>query len=146
MSAEENKAIARRWFEEFWNKRTLSLDEIDAFFTADFVYHSPPSGIPLDLEGFKQQVTMLLAAIPDVHITIEDMIAEGDKLVARWTFTATHKGELMGIAPTGKQITVSVMAISRIAGGKFAEVWELADQLGMMQQLGVVPPPGQGGA
>ena len=144
MSAEEQKAATRRWFEEFWNKQSLSVDEIDEFFTADFAYRSPPTGTPLDLVGFKQYITALRDALSDFHISIEDMVAEGDRLVTRCTFTATHKGEWIGIAPTGKQVTVPTMAIIRFAGGKTAEVWELVDRLDIMEQLGVAPSVGGG--
>ena len=139
MSTEENKAILRRWFEEAWDRR--NLDAIDDIVAADFVFHNAPPGISPDREGVRQLVTMMQAAFPDVRITVEDQIGEGDKVVTRWTFTGTHKGELMGIAPTGKQIAISVITINRIAGGKAAEGWEEVDRLGMMQQLGVVPLP-----
>ena len=139
MSAEENKAILRRWFEELWDRR--NLDAIDEIVADNFVFHNAPPGIPPDREGVRQLVTMMQAAFPDVRITVEDQIGEGDKVVTRWTFAGTHKGELMGIAPTGKQIAISVITINRIAGGKAAEGWEEVDRLGMMQQLGVVPLP-----
>ncbi len=98
-----------------------------------------------DLQGLKQFVTVVTAVFPDWHPTIEDMIAEGDKVVVRFTGSGTHKGEFMGIPPTGKQVTITAIAIQRIAGGKIVENWLQADMLGMMQQLGVVPPPGQPG-
>jgi predicted ester cyclase len=85
---------------------------------------------------------MMRTAFPDMHITIEDIITEGDKLVQRWVAQGTHKGELMGIVPTGKQVTITGINISRIVGGKLVEDWTEADMLGMMQQLGVIPPPG----
>lgn len=85
---------------------------------------------------------MIRAAFPDLHVTVEDMVAEGDKVVARVTMSGTHKGEFMGIAPTGKQITVGIIEILRIAGGKVVEHWNVVDSLGMMQQLGAVPAPG----
>ena len=142
MSTEENKAILRRWFEEFWDKRNLgAFDEILA---DNFFYHNAPPGIPPGLEGTRELFTMYQAAFPDARVTVEDMIGEGDRVVTRQTFTGTHRGEMMGIAPTGKQITVTGIAISRIAGGKIAETWEEVDRLGMMQQLGVVPPMGEG--
>ena len=142
MSAEESKAILRRWFEEVWDKRNLAA--IDEIVSDNFVFHNAPPGISPDREGVRQLVTMMQAAFPDVRITVEDQIGEGDKVVTRWTFAGTHKGELMGIAPTGKQVTTAVITINRIAGGKAAEAWEEVDRLGMMQQLGVVPPMGEG--
>ena len=139
MSAEDSKTILRRWFEEIWDKR--NLDAIDGFIAADFVFHNAPPGIPPDREGVRELVNTMQTAFPDAQVAVEDQISEGDRVVTRWTLAGTHRGELMGIAPTGKKIEVAVITINRIAGGRAAEVWELVDQLGMMQQLGVVPPP-----
>ena len=86
---------------------------------------------------------MYRSAFPDMQLTIEDQIAEGDKVVTRWTARGTHQGELMGIPPTGKQATVTGITVGRVANGKFVESWSNFDALGMMQQLGVVPVPGQ---
>jgi len=141
MSVEENKAILRRMYEEIHNKGNLAA--ADEFVASEFVDHNPPGpGVPPGPEGVKQGLGMFRAAFSDFHATIEDMIAEGDKVVARLTITGTHKGEFMGIAPTGKQVTVGVIDIVRIAGGKMVERWGQEDMLGMMQQLGIVPPPG----
>jgi predicted ester cyclase len=85
---------------------------------------------------------MYRTAFPNIHVTIEDQIAEGDKVVTRWTGHGTHQGELMGIPPTNKAVTVTGIAIDRIVAGKIVEHWENFDQLGMLVQLGVVPPPG----
>jgi len=93
----------------------------------------------------KQFVSMYLTAYPDTHFTIEDQIAEGDTVVTRWTARGTHKGPLMGIPPTGKQVTVTGISIGRVVNGKTVEGWSNYDTLGMMQQLGVVPAPGQPG-
>ncbi len=143
MSAEENKAVVRRFNEligEFW--RTGNADAFDEIVAPEFVYHQP--GTPPDLESFKQFLPMFRAAFPDMRYTVEDLIAEDDKVVDRISWQATHQGELMGIPPTGNSVTVTEMHISRIAGGKIVERWGQPDMLGMMQQLGVVPPPGQG--
>ena len=116
---EENKAIARRGFEEVWNQRKLEV--IDYIFAADYVGHindSPDFNGPA---GYKQLIAMYLRAFPDHQFTIEDQIAEGEKVVTRWTSTGTHKGELMGIPPTGVQSTVTGITINRIAGGKVVE-------------------------
>ena len=140
MSAEQNKAIVSRWVAGGWNTGDLSL--VDEFY-ADYTMHSP--GIP-DVQGteaFKGFVTMYRAAFPDIHFTIEDMVAEGDKVVWRATTRGTHRGDLMGIPPTGKSIVVSSTIISRFDNGKWAEDWVLIDMLGMLQQLGVIPAPGQ---
>jgi steroid delta-isomerase-like uncharacterized protein len=143
MSVEENKAIELRFFEEVVNKGELAV--IDELFAANFVDHSAVPGIAADREGAKQFFAMAHSAFPDFHSTLEDMFAEGDKVVQRFTARGTHKGEWMGIAPTGKQMTISGIAIHRITGGKIVEDWTSMDMLGALQQLGVVPPPGQAG-
>ncbi len=143
MSAEENKALVRNILEEAYNKG--NLDVIDEHLAPDYVHHNPPTGVPNDREGYKQAVTMLRTAFPDYHITIDDMIAEGDKVVLRLHWSGTHKGEFMGIPPTGKHITVEGISIHRIEGGKIVEQKGMVDSMSMMQQLGVVPPLGQGG-
>jgi len=139
MSLEENKALVRRGTEEVFNKGNVAA--IDEFFAPNLVPYSLPPAVTRDREGYKQMVTAILAAFPDFHITVEDMVAEGDKVVARATTRGTHKGEFMSIAPTGKQATWTEIFIWRIEGGKVVEIWAEVDQLGLMQQLGVVPPP-----
>lgn len=137
--SEENKAVSRSVIEECFNKGNLAL--ADELYTADYIDHNALPGMPNGPEGFKQTAAMYRAAFPDIHITIEDQLAEGDKVVTRWTGSGTHQGELMGIPPTGKQVTVTGIGIDRIANGKIVEHWEIFDQLGMMQQLGVIPSP-----
>ncbi len=138
MSIEENKALVQRFVEEVWNKGNLAA--ADEFLAANSVGHDPDApGLAPGVEGFKQVFTMFRTAFPDLHVTVEDMIAEGDKVVSRTTARGTHKGELMGIAPTGKQVTVAEIRIHRIAGGKIVEHWGIVDKLSLMQQLGVVP-------
>ncbi len=138
MSTVENKAIDRRFTEEVWNRGNLAV--VDELMRADYNGHDPT--IPTGSAGFKQFVLMYRRAFPDVHLTIEDQMAEGDKVVSRWTAHGTHRGELMGIAPTGKQVTVTGINIERIANGKLVEGWSNYDTLGMLQQLGVIPAPG----
>lgn len=141
MSLDENKAIVRRIIEEGWNKG--DLDVIDELLAINFVDHNiPPAPIP-GIELFKQAIIGLRAAFPDGHTAIEDMIAEGDKVVVRWTARGTHRGALMGIPPTGKEITTMGIATYRIAGGKAVENWTNSTALSMLQQLGVLPPLGQ---
>ncbi len=141
MSTEDNKALDRRGFEEVWNKGNLAV--VDELNDANVVTHNPP-GPPLrGTEAFKQFVLMYRRAFPDMQLTIEDQIAEGDKVVTRWTARGTHQGELMGIPPTGKQATVTGITVGRVVNGKFVESWSNFDALGLMQQLGVVPAPGQ---
>jgi len=141
MSLEENKELMRQLTEEFINKG--NLDVADDLFAADFINHNPRPGITPDVEGLKQYVSMMRDAFPDLHIEELDVIAEGDKVVGMGMAIGTHKGDFGGIPPTGKQITVSVISIIRIAGGKVVERWNITDQLGMMQQLGILPTPGQ---
>jgi steroid delta-isomerase-like uncharacterized protein len=140
MSTETNKAICRRMHEQLWNEQRVDL--VQEFYTEDQVQHiagSPPS--PLGLESYKEVLIMALAAFPDIQLTVDDEIAEGDKVVFRWTMTATHQGEFMGIPATGKQITRSGSAIYRLDKAKIAELWFFADNLEFMQQLGAIPTP-----
>lgn len=135
--SEANKATFRRLFEEGVNEGDMAV--VDEIVDATFTYHG--SGQELSgPDGLKQLIGMYRTAFPDIELTIEDQVAEGDKVVTRWTGRGTHEGELQGIAPTGKQITVTGISTTRYAGGKIAEEWEIIDQLGMLQQLGVVPP------
>ena len=141
MSTEQNKALIRRFYEEVLNKKNTAV--IDELLDPNQVNHSLPPGMPADLEGSKQFIGMFLTGFPDLHFTVEDMIAEGDTVVARLTARGTHQGAFMGIPPTGKHVTVTAIDISRMAGGKSVEHWIEMDTLGMMQQLGVIPAPGQ---
>lgn len=136
--SEKNKAFARRWFEEVWNKG--NLDVIGEFFGDNYVNHTAGSPDARGVEPWRETVSTARAAFPDLRFTIDDQIAEGDKLMNRWTFRGTHQGEYMGVPPTGKQITVTGISINRFAGGKYVESWSVMDTLGMMQQLGALPP------
>ena len=141
MLTETNKTVARRFLEEVWNKGNLAvLNEITA---KDHVNSGPGTlpGLPAGPEGAKQLVTVYRNAFPDVHFTIDEQIAEGDKVVTRWTARGTHKGELLGIPATGKSSTVTGIGVDRIVNGKIVESWGIFDQFGMMQQLGVIPTP-----
>jgi steroid delta-isomerase-like uncharacterized protein len=135
--SEENKALARRSW-EIVNQHNPDLDLIDEMYTPDFVWHEPDQDIQGSEEA-KQFVATFLEAFPDLNVTVEDEIAEGDKVVTRWTIRGTHQGELMGIAPTEKQIELKGITIHRFEGDKIAEEWERYDNLGMMQQLGALP-------
>jgi steroid delta-isomerase-like uncharacterized protein len=140
---EENKTVVRRFLEEIFTAGNLEL--VDELFAPDYVLHDPV--VPDEVsgpEGMKRYVSMYRAAYPDTHFTIEDQIAEGDEVVTRWTGQGTHEGELMGISPTGKQVTVTGIEVDRVVDGKMQETWVNYDALGMMQQLGVVPAPEQG--
>ena len=135
--SENGRTIARRFTEDLWDKGQLPVaDEIIA---ADFVDHDPVSGQRSGLDGYKEMVGAFRAAFPDLRVKNEDVIVEGDKVVARWTARGTHSGALMNIPPTGRQVTLKGVDILRIEGGKIAERWGEFDALGMLQQLGVVP-------
>ena len=138
-ATEQNKSVVRRFWEEVFNGRKLAL--IDELFTNDWVYHGVAGRKLHGQEGLKQFLTMYHNAFPDIQAKVENLIAEGDKVVSHVTSHGTHKGELMGIAPTGKQVTVPVICISRFAGDKIVEDWEIIDLFGMLQQLDVIPSP-----
>ena len=133
MSAEENKALVNR-FAEAWEKG--DLDELDELLAGGFVFHARPPGVTPDREGYKEFVSKHLAAFPDFRVTVEDILAEGDRVAHRVTWTGTHRGEYMGIAPTGKPVTVTVVSIVRIEDGRIAEQWAEADVLAVMHQTG----------
>jgi steroid delta-isomerase-like uncharacterized protein len=140
MSVEENKALVRRWV-ELWN--TQNVAAVDDFVTADYVRHDPNVPEIRGPEGEKQLISMALAAFPDMHIAIEDLIAEGDRVVGRLRLQGTQRGEWMGIPPTNRTITIDMLEIYRLSERKIAEQWVILDALGMLQQMGVVPTPGQ---
>lgn len=136
MSPEENKAITRRFVDEVQTEGNIGA--IDEFLADSFVNHSAPPGLPPDREGVKQLFTMFRNAFPDFRAVIHDLIAEDDKVVTRKTFYGTHEGELLGIPPTGKEVTIELIDILRVADGKITDHWNVVDQLGLMQQLGVI--------
>lgn len=133
MSSDENKAVMRRFIEEVFNEKRL--DRVDALVAEDYVDHGALPGQAPGREGAKQRWAMFNAAIPDMRTTIEDMVAEGDTVVVRYTVEGTHQGELLGMPPTGKRLRFSGINITRMAGGKLAEHWAEMDTLGLMQQL-----------
>ena len=142
--SEEDKAIVRRHYEEAMNDRNLSI--MDETYAVDIVHHDPSN--PADIEGvedLKQRFAQIISGFPDLHYTIDDMTAEGDKVVVRWTASLTHTGEFEGLPPTGKRAVVQGIFIHRLAGGKIVEDWANRDTLGLLQQLGVIPVPEQTG-
>ena len=139
MSTEENKAQFHRLTNEVWHQG--NFDILDELITSDYVGHESSTLIQ-GQDGLRQFVSLYRSAFPDVHFTIEDMIAEGDKLAVRWSVTGTHQGNLQGIPPTGKHTTGTGMTIVRFVDGKDAEDWVNWDTLGLLQQLGVVPKMG----
>ena len=140
--SEQNKTIARKVFEDIQSQRNLAL--VDKLVAGDYIGHTPLNDIH-GPEGAKQFEAMLHEAFPDHRVTVEDQIAEGDKVVTRWTCRGTHKGKFQGLPPTGKQMTMTGITIFRIANGKLVEGWTNLDLLGMLQQLGAVPAPAQAG-
>ena len=150
MSALENKALFRRLVEALNTGAHGTWPEaFDAVFATTFVLHDPsaPPGLPAGPQGMKDYAWVpWFAAFPDCQITIEDQIAEGDKVASRATMRGTHRGAFMGIAPTAKHVTFTGITIARVEEGKFAEVWQDVDALGLMQQLGAIPQMAQTGA
>jgi steroid delta-isomerase-like uncharacterized protein len=136
-AVEENKALARRFTVDLWGKRNVAL--IDQLLSPDFLSHDPFPGLPADREGERKLLAVHIAAWADAESTVEDQIAEGEKVVTRWTFAATHKGEFLGIAPTGKRVKIKGINIHRIEGGKIVELWREVDAFGLLRQLGAVP-------
>ncbi len=135
---EENKAIVRQAYDAI-NRN--DLDALDEMVASDITDHDPAPGQGPGLEGVKDYFSSLHAAFPDVQMDVEDMIAEGDKVVARVSVSGTHQGEFMGIAPTGNRVTITGIDILRLTDGKVVEHWGKFDDLGMMQQLGVMEQP-----
>ena len=141
MSTEENKALVQRAVDAFNQGDWTAVDQL---FAPSYVDHDPSrAGLPPGPEGVKQAWRMFRAAFPDLTATIEDMIAEGDTVAVRGTVYGTHQGELLGIPPTGKPVTVTLIDINRFEDGKLVERWAETDMLGLLQQLGAMPASGQ---
>lgn len=133
----ENKHILRRFFEEIFNQGNLAV--ADTIVAADYINHNPAPGEPPGCEGLKQFVTYMRNTFPDLHITVEDQVAEDDKVVTRFTISGTQRREFAGIPPTGRKVTVTALNIHRVSDGQICEGWLNWDALGMMQQLGALP-------
>jgi len=148
MPVEENKALVRRWFQELDRG---NLEAIDEFLSASYIDHNPPiPGLPTGREGVRQANLLLLAAFSDVTHTIEEQMAEGDKVMTRVTTRGRFTGEFLGYPPNGQVVQIGGIAVHRIAGGKLVEHWAHADMLGFMQQVGATAgleetplPPGE---
>jgi steroid delta-isomerase-like uncharacterized protein len=140
--SEENKIVVRRFFEEVINGG--KMDRADEFVTADYAEHQQLPGAEgrQGIEVAKAFLSMMRGAFPDYRFDIEDLVAEGDKVVARVAVSGTHRGEMMGLAPTGRQVRTSGLEVFRLEGGKLAEHWATFDSLGMLRQIGMVPVPG----
>ena len=135
--SEQYKTAARNLIEKGFNQKDLKAFE--DYFSTNLKDHALPPGMPDGFEGRKMFYSAFLAAFPDLHVHIEDTLAEGNQLVIRWSAHGTHEGELMGIPPTGKQVSVGGIAIDRFENGQSVEHWEIFDQVGLMRQLGVIP-------
>ena len=142
MSTEQNKALVRKLVEEVFNKGNISL--VDEIMSPDFIEHEDVPGMSNDRGGSKQMISMLRSAFPDFKATIEDIVAEGDKVVIHMTWSGTQNGAFMGMPPSGKRMSIDIIDIMRVANGKFVEHWGVSDMMGMMQQLGAIPAPGVG--
>src|SRR5829696_8998648 len=139
--SQENKALTRRSWEIVAKGSLETLDDaLQEVYAHTIVMHEPDENVR-GIEGLKQFVSMIRSAIPDLRITLEDDIAEGDKVVSRWRAQGTHQGELMGRAPTSNELMITGITIHRIEEGKIVEEWENWDALGLMQQIGAVPSP-----
>lgn len=135
---EDNQVTTRRFFEEVFSGGNLAV--VDEIKSPNYVFHDLSLSKTIrGPEEFKQYIKTFRTAFPDLHSTIEDVIAEGEKVTVRFTFTGTQRGPLMGIPPMGKQVRVTAMLFARLVNGKFVEGWINYDALGMMQQLGVIP-------
>ena len=133
MSQEENKAVVRRFFEEAWNQQNLNV--IDEIFAATVVFN----GQSITRDALKQALGGRRAAFPDIQVTVDDQVAEGEKVSTRRTWRATHRGPYRGVAPTGKQVKWTQISVVRFSQGRIVEDWAVADELSILQQLGALP-------
>jgi steroid delta-isomerase-like uncharacterized protein len=137
MSTEKNKAVVREYIEQVWNGHRPDL--LEQYMAADVVHHDAPG--MTDRVSIQNNIATFLNAFPDFRVSIEATIAEGDLVVLRQTLSGTQQGEFMGLPASGKQFSTIGVYIVRVTGGKITDLWGLADSLGMMQQLGVIPAP-----
>ena len=140
MTGEDNKSFMRHFIEEAINRK--SPDALDAMVAEDFIEHVPFPGQGPGREGLRQALRLFHDAFPDMHWAVEEQVAEGEKVVTRFTWAGTHRGEFLGIAPTGRRVEVWGVVIDVVRGGRFAESRIIMDTLGLMQQLGAVPNAG----
>ena len=143
MSIEQNKAIVARFYEELWNNRKVEV--ADEIFAGECVTHQLQSGAEVTSAGrspevLKHHVGEWLKGFPDLRFEVEEMIAEGELVMSRCVMRGTHAGEWMGVEASGRQVSIRMMVVHRIAKGKIVEDWVLVETLGFLQQLGVVPP------
>jgi steroid delta-isomerase-like uncharacterized protein len=136
-SDDDNRAVARRFGEEVWGQG--DMEAADAVLADDFVEHHPAPGQPPGREGHKQVVELWRTAFPDLTLTVDDLFADGAKVALRWTARGTHRGALMGLPPTGRQVTLTGIDVLRIVDGRIAERWGEFNGIEMLQQLGALP-------
>lgn len=140
MSVEETRALVHRIYEEFNKGKAAAMANMDADMAVDVVYHGSGAGEEIrGLSDFKQHISEIYDVFPDVHFVLEDMVVEGDRYSARYTWTGTHKGEFMGVPATNRRLTMRGIEIDHIADGKIVELWSINDTVDMMQQLGLIP-------
>ncbi len=139
MSVEENKALVRRYYSEVYNKGNMAA--VDQLVAPGYVNHNAFPGEGGGVNGIKQTALALRTGFPDWHESLEDLIAEGDKVACRVTAQGTHRGEFMGVAPKGTRVTVTGIDILRVANGRIQERWGEVDVLGLMRQLGIINAP-----
>ncbi|HSM59122.1 MAG TPA: ester cyclase [Candidatus Sulfomarinibacteraceae bacterium] len=140
--SEQNKVLTRRLVEEVWNQGNYAV--VDELVAGDYLGHSTaPETETHGRQGYREFYTTLRQAFPDIQFTIKDQIAEGDRVVTRWTARGTHQGKFQGIPPSGQHGEITGISIDRIAAGKVVECWTNADDLGLMRLLGVLPAPQQ---
>jgi steroid delta-isomerase-like uncharacterized protein len=135
--SKENKDLIRRAWDEIFNKK--NLEAVDEYFAEDAVIGFAPPGIRPDREYFKQTIDPYLAAFPDLHVALEDQIAEGDIVASRFSVTGTHKGEFAGLAASGKEVDYAGVNFIEVRDGKIVAVWGASDQLRLMRQIGAIP-------
>ena len=139
MTTDRPDSLVRRIFDRAFNQgRFAAVEELLA---PDSVTHITAWGMPNNREGFKHSIASLRTAFPDLHCTVDDEIRDGDKFAAHWTMRGTHKGLFLGNPPTGRPVEVQGIIFARISNGRIVEDWTLIDQMGILQQLGFVPPP-----
>lgn len=137
---EQNKQLVRRMEHEIFNRR--NLDAIDDFIAQDYTLRTAPPGAPSGRRAVRDAMAAYLAALPNLHVEVDLLLAEDDKVAALLTYAGTHDGELFGLPPTGRQVSVHQLAVYRIHGERIVDEWEVSDQLGLLQQLGAIPSGG----
>ena len=135
MSTKDSKALVIEMTEKFWN--TGDMEAIETYYSPDYRQHGPTD--ELDMAAFRATAKAYFAAFPDLHITTDELIAEGDRVVKRWTARCTHTGPFLGAPPTGNKLTIQGIEVFRVSGGKFVEVWSSMDVLGLLQGTGIIP-------